>query len=378
MEIVTRDVNGAMRTLVHTFVRRVGPVVENTYENPNGDGRVLRINQPVTVCYTHPRNRVLHNAQRDANPFFHLYESLWMLAGRNDLASVAYYNGNMKKFSDDGKTLNGAYGYRWRKACPTDKHYDGPGGIDGWTTTHSVDQLDLIVDMFKCVPNTRRAVLSMWNVEDDLLKAGCDLANDKYGVYSSKDICCNLNVMFELETVIDRASHGYEQEYDYLNITVTNRSNDLLWGMLGANYVQFSMLQEYLAARIGVYVGKYYHITNNLHVYHQREDWQPHLLLLHQTGDSEEYRPVPLVRDPEQFERELPVLLNHHKDSGWLNGDKLELKESFFVQVAHPMFCAFHMYKRENHVDAMWWIDRVQDSAWRAAGQLWLEKRSCA
>jgi hypothetical protein len=35
-------------------------------------------------------------------------------------------------------------------------------------------------------------------------------------------------------------------------MTVTNRSNDLCWGMLGANYVHFTILQEYLAARLGV------------------------------------------------------------------------------------------------------------------------------
>src|SRR5690606_25799426 len=32
--------------------------------------------------YSHPQERVLFSAVRDANPFFHFMESLWIMAGR--------------------------------------------------------------------------------------------------------------------------------------------------------------------------------------------------------------------------------------------------------------------------------------------------------
>ena len=40
---------------------------------------------------------------------------------------------------------------------------------------------------------SRRAVLQMWNVEDDLLK-----------VDSSRDVCCNLSVLFTVERGVCR------------------------------------------------------------------------------------------------------------------------------------------------------------------------------
>jgi hypothetical protein len=48
---------------------------------------------------------------------------------------------------------------------------------------------------------------------------------------------------------------------------VFNRSNDMIWGAYGANAVQFSFLQEYLAAAIGAWVGTYRQVSNSFHVY---------------------------------------------------------------------------------------------------------------
>ena len=37
-----------------------------------------------------------------------------MLDGRNDLEPLTYFVKSMEDFSDDGETLWGAYGWRWR------------------------------------------------------------------------------------------------------------------------------------------------------------------------------------------------------------------------------------------------------------------------
>jgi thymidylate synthase len=52
-----------------------------------------------------------------------------------------------------------------------------------------------------------------------------------------------------------------------LDLTVLCRSNDVVWGAYGANAVHFSVLQEYLAGRIGVDVGVMYQFSNNYHGY---------------------------------------------------------------------------------------------------------------
>ena len=59
------------------------------------NGPALEFPTPVTTTYTHSRERVLFYSERDTNPYFHLMESLWMLAGRNDVEWITKFNGRM-------------------------------------------------------------------------------------------------------------------------------------------------------------------------------------------------------------------------------------------------------------------------------------------
>jgi hypothetical protein len=134
MHLTCRNVNEAFRVLVESIHEGWIP----TEVEASRYGEVIRVPEPVIVTYTHPLERVLFNAARDANCFFSLYESLYFLAGRNDVAPLAYYNSRMPEFSDDGKTFNDSYGYRWRYAV------SGVDGHDG--TIDREDQLDTLVD----------------------------------------------------------------------------------------------------------------------------------------------------------------------------------------------------------------------------------------
>ena len=230
MHLKTRNVNTAWRELITGLHEgRIPTEVQSSRA-----GEVLVVEEPVILTYEKPRERVLFSAARDANPFFHLYEALWMLAGRNDVRALSYYNGRMKEFSDDGNTFNAAYGERWRRVP--------------WYGGTELDQLGQIVKHLSRNPISRRAVLTMWDIEKDLVN-----------IEQSKDLACNTHAYFAIE---DPGSGPRR-----LNLTVCNRSNDLVWGMLGANVVHFSILQEYLACRLGLEVGVYNQFTNNLHVY---------------------------------------------------------------------------------------------------------------
>ena len=78
------------------------------------NGTTYEALEPVTTVYSNPCERVCLLKARDANPFFHYIESLWMLAGRKDLKPLTYFVKSMEDFSDDGETLWGAYGWRWK------------------------------------------------------------------------------------------------------------------------------------------------------------------------------------------------------------------------------------------------------------------------
>ena len=84
------------------------------YKQDSRNGTVYKAKSPVCTVYDNPQERVMFWPERDANPFFHFMEGLWMLAGRNDLEFVKQYNKGMARYSDDGETLHGAYGWRWR------------------------------------------------------------------------------------------------------------------------------------------------------------------------------------------------------------------------------------------------------------------------
>ena len=91
MHLKTRNVNTAFKTLVGIFHSRglsYDPQLQFSGRDSR-NGRVIVLDEPVLMTYSHPCERVLFNQARDCNPFFHVYEALWMLAGRNDVASVS-------------------------------------------------------------------------------------------------------------------------------------------------------------------------------------------------------------------------------------------------------------------------------------------------
>lgn len=213
------------RNVQEAFPKALDLLAAEGVKRQSRNGPVFVAPWPVATIYSNPWERVLFWPQRDANPFFHLYEALWMLQGRNDLEPLVRYAKQMGEYSDDGKFLNGAYGQRWRR------HF-------------GYDQLAIIAKRLQTNPDDRRSVLSIW---DGTL--GFDLNS------ASKDVPCNTTVTFQINHV------------GKLEMTVFNRSNDILWGAYGANAVHFAFLHEYMAAWIGAPLGVYRQISVNWHGY---------------------------------------------------------------------------------------------------------------
>lgn len=389
MHLYADDVNEAFRNLVKVFAGRANDVPgthgTTVVRRPSRNGNVLLIEEPVIVTYRNPTHRVLFNSARDANPFLHVYEALWMLAGRNDVGPVAHYAKQFLQYSDDGGTLNGAYGNRWRNAprrSDEDEYEEG-----------AVDQLDVLVEHLKADPNSRRAVLQMWTVEDDLLKIGP-------GKGTSKDVCCNLSVMFSLregEVIEDEVkSHPHTGTFytcrKYLDMTVTNRSNDLVWGMLGANYVHFTFLQEYMAARLGAEVGRYHHFTNNLHAYEW--NWKPDewlsdntpnrylstgrdaYLVVDKKWKGDGVKPFPFVKDPATFDVEVRRFVERFCGRFPPHELAVEWEEPFLSDVAQPMLIAHACYKEGDFHGAFAGVGEVAADDWRIAADNWLRRRA--
>lgn len=346
MHLTYRNVNHAFYGLVSGIDS--GEI--RTVRRNSRAGNVLQIPEPLLITYTHPKEKVLLNPARDCNPFFHLYEALWMLAGRNDVAPLAYYNSRMPEFSDDGETFHGAYGHRWRKAPVY--------SVDGCC---EADQLSHIANNLIETPNSRREVLQIWDAERDLISR----------VGGEKDLPCNTQAYFSIRKGIEAlepdgfSEQGSAVHANYLDMTVCNRSNDIVWGMLGANVVHFSILQEYLAARIGVEVGLYHQFTNNAHVYTERfepgkwlKDWKP------------DHYPLCKRRDMDIPQDELERFVGDQSQCDCTG----EYNHPFLEHVAKPMCWAFHAHKERNGM-AVAIADSIAVGDWREAAITWLHKR---
>jgi hypothetical protein len=96
------------------MVAAISAVQQHRGSQP-GDQKVLVSQTPVVTCYSAPTQRVLFSPMRDANPFFHFMEALWMLAGRDDVASRYASTARSASSAMTASAIWGAYGSRWRK-----------------------------------------------------------------------------------------------------------------------------------------------------------------------------------------------------------------------------------------------------------------------
>lgn len=348
---------------------RSGGVVEESR-----NGKVYVLPEPVLITYTHPTRRVLNSPMRDANPFFHMMEALWMLAGRDDLAWPMHFNKRFREYSDDGVKVAGAYGRRWR-------------GYFGY------DQLDWIVSELISNPTSRRCVLAMWDGGQTFAGEAQEGSGDLYlAMHGGKDVPCNTQAYFDLRGGV-------------LNMTVTNRSNDAIWGAFGANAVHFSMLQEYMAARVGVPAGVYRQFSNNMHVYDE--------VLVRMTGGSSTVggrdlstheRFTMLAQDvefndpymhrykaganPEILRGMLPIRSNETTSVEWeldlslfmVSPGWLEAKynDPFFSLVVAPMYAAWQAHKAKDYNTAMHYAVKIGAVDWQQACIAWLGRRETA
>jgi hypothetical protein len=340
---------------VHVALPR-GLSLLRTYGQARGNrneetmGKAIVAPWPVTTVYTRPTERVMLHPERDANPFFHLYESLWMLQGRNDVKPLLRYAKQMAEFSDNGVELYGAYGFRWRRHI-------------------GEDQLTLIIDRLRKNPEDRRCVLQMWDARFDL-------------GFDGKDVPCNTIATFQ---------RGFEGE---LNLDVFCRSNDIIWGAYGANAVHFSFLLEYMAAGIGCKVGVYRQHSVNYHAY--EKTFQP---LVDKLDDGLSVWSIPRKPDDPYADGRVRALPMYGDAGRWADftGDidrvmaiadgelfDTPILCSEFLVMANAMLFAHQLYRHlkgeDRYTEALHWLNgtvypHYTDVDWMVAGREWIERR---
>ena len=178
------------------------------------------------------RSRYLILPHRNNNVFASIAESMWVIAGRNDLSFLSAYLERAIDFSDDGVTWRAGYGPRLRN----------------W---NGVDQLAEIVKILRQDPLSRRAVASIYDPDRDFV--------------ASRDIPCNNWLHFLI-----RDGH--------LDLHVAARSTDVWWGFSGINAFEWTFLLEVMARWLKCSPGRLVFFSSSLHLYERHFDRASRLL----------------------------------------------------------------------------------------------------
>jgi thymidylate synthase len=178
----------------------------------------------VGITLTHPQQREIVIPERKASVAAQIVETMWVLAGRDDVAGLRPYLPRAADFSDDGVRWRSGYGARLR-------NYRG-----------GVDQLAYIVKTMTESPGSRQAVATLWDPAVDTTPG--------------KDVTCNVALSFS-------------SRFGYLDLHVFIRSNDAMWGWSGINAFEWSVLLEVVAGLAGLTVGALHFSTTSFHLYEQ-------------------------------------------------------------------------------------------------------------
>jgi thymidylate synthase len=179
----------------------------------------------------------LSRTESKGKVFSGLGEFFWYLSGTNDLEFITYYLEKYRAESEDGDTVFGGYGPRL-------------------TANRGHDQISNVLKLLALKGDSRRAVIQLFNAED--------IAENH------KDIPCTCVLQF-----LRRNNH--------LHMITYMRSNDAFFG-LPHDIFAFTMLQEMMANKLNIKLGKYRHAVGSLHLYDDRVDqalayvsegWQP-------------------------------------------------------------------------------------------------------
>jgi len=144
-------------------------------------------------------------------------EWLWYLSQNRSVEELKKTAKIWDRMHCGDNIVNSNYGYQWNRN----------------------NQLDFVINELKNNPNSRRAVITIYDGKEHNLH--------KY------DTPCTLSIVFNISD-------------NKLNMSVLMRSNDLWFGFCNDQFC-FSNLLKIISDKLNIKPGWYYHFCNNLHLY---------------------------------------------------------------------------------------------------------------
>lgn len=184
---------------------------------------------PTMFVLTDPGRAIVTSPARKLNHAFGAVEFLWVVAGQDEVETLAFFNSKMRDFADQPKYTGDA-----SVSIPNARLFGAYGVPIKAQLPYVMEALD--------DKDSRQAVLTIWRPSPP----------------KTKDVPCTVMLQFLLRG-------------DRLHMMTVMRSNDL-W--LGTPYdvPLFCRLQSYVASRLGVPMGTYTHVAGSLHLYERDLD----------------------------------------------------------------------------------------------------------
>ncbi len=176
-----------------------------------------------------------------------IYELLWFLRGETHTRFLRENNVSIwDEWADDDGELGPVYGYQWR-------NWPAPGG-------RHIDQISQVVDQIKHNPDSRRMIVSAWNVAqiDKMALPPC-------------------HTLFQFYVADDR-----------LSCQLYQRSADIFLG-LPFNIASYALLTLMVAQVTGLKPGEFVHTLGDAHLYNNHIDQAREQL-------SRDPRPMPTMK----------------------------------------------------------------------------------
>lgn len=198
-----------------------------------------------------------------------IYELLWFLKGDTN---IKYLNDNgvriWDEWADENGNLGNIYGYQWRSwPAPNGKH---------------IDQIKILIDGLKNNPDSRRHIVSAWNVSD-LDKMALPPCHILFQFYvANRKLSCQL----------------YQ------------RSADLFLGV-PFNIASYSLLTMMIAQVCGYEPGEFIHTLGDAHIYLNHLE-QVDLQLTREPRELPKMKLNPAVKDIFEFKFEDFQLENYN------------------------------------------------------------------
>lgn len=209
-----------------------------------------------------PRAR-LSRSQSRGRLFSALGEFFWYLTGNQNVDFIDYYIPGYGKFSNDGTTVNGAYGPRIF-------------GLDAEHRGLGKSQWDRVINTLSSRAGSRNAVIQIYSNDD--------------AFEGNEDKPCTCTLQFAIRS-------------EKLMLHTHMRSNDAVMG-LPHDIFSFTLLQEIAARELGVGLGTYKHSVASLHLYDDKNnsEGQEGLSVLSKSHakrfydeDFHDYQPMPAM-----------------------------------------------------------------------------------